>query len=185
VPTEVVAANRGRRRWGLVGLASVVIVLLLAVATGIGYVADGLSNIRVGPVPLDPIAVPVESCPYLRPVRVIGARLDARWTHALAGTESWSSFRTYLGPELAEFESALTMAERHVPEPVARKFEVIVLDVRLGRAELPHQRSEADVLFPAGRESALLEGVHALNDASDLVGDACGARLTQRTVLTP
>ena len=162
------------------------IALILGVGSCIGYVADGLSNIRIGREPLPPIAVPAAACPHLRPVHDLAVLLNKQWARALDGREPWPSFRPDLSSELATLETALSRAESHVPAPIASKFEVVVLDVHLGRAELPREKSAMEVIKPAAnRRSPLIEGVNALADASDLVGNACGYRLAPSNVLIP
>jgi hypothetical protein len=72
-----------------------------------------------------------------RPVHDLAVKLNGRWARALDGREPWLLFRTDLATEPPSLQDALNRAETHVPRRVASKFEIVVLDLRLGLAELP------------------------------------------------
>jgi hypothetical protein len=162
---------------------AVVAVFVVGVGACASFVA---SRIHIGRQRLSPISISSDACPYLDPVHNLAVKLNDQWARALDGREPWPSFRSDLVTELPLLETALTSAQTHVPQRVASKLEVVVLDLRLGLAELPHAASFGDVLTPPGnRNSPVLDGVNALADASDLVGDVCGYRLAPSNPLTP
>jgi hypothetical protein len=151
-------------------------IAFVTVVVGAATIGDNLHiGTDNGRQRLSPIAVSIDACPYLRPVHEVAGRLGNQW----AGSwEPWPSFRARLAADLPKLEAALKRAEPHVPARIVSKFEVVALEVHLGRTELPRARSPVDVLFPPGvTKSPVLEGVDALADASDLVGNVCGYRL--------
>jgi hypothetical protein len=139
---------------------------------------DGLNNMQIGRQPLAPIPVPKGACSYLSPVHVRAVALDQQWFAALGGRDPWPKFKNELAAELPAFELDVARAEPHVPARIAGRFEGLIRNLRLGVVELPRAKSAADVLAPSGAgTSPLSDGIAALADASDFVGDACGYRL--------
>ncbi len=124
-----------------------------------------------GRKPLDPIPVPPEACPYLDPVRVVVADLTNWWNeHLFPRPEQ-------LVPKLDALDVVLKNAQPHVPTRIAKEFDVILLETRVGRDELART---PNVLVPDVNErymDAFWAGVRALENASDLIGDACGDTL--------
>jgi hypothetical protein len=169
------------RRAAAVGLG---ITFLVSVGACVKLVAD---HVQIGPQRLSPISISLDACPYLGAVHAVSVKLNDQWAHALDGTVTWPMFRSELVEELPVLEGALSRAESHVPERIASRLETVVLDVHLGRAELAHATSVADVVFPGGgtRVAPVFDGVTALSEASDLVGSVCGWRLAPSNALTP
>ena len=158
-------------------MGAILALSFVIIVVGSATVGDYFLN---GQGILSSIEVPVEACPYLRPIHDLAVRLDDQWTRALGGRESWQSFRAELTSELPKLEAALKRAEPHLPARVASEFEVVVLKVRLGRAELPRATSIQDVLAPPGlATSPVLEGANALTNASGLIGNTCGYQFGQ------
>jgi hypothetical protein len=171
-----------QRRTIVVGL-----VVATVLVVGLGACASWVvSGIQIGRGHLSPMYVSPDACPYLDPIHDLEVKLTDQWTHALDGREAWPLFRAHLATELPALEVALTRAEVHVPKRIASKFETVVLDLRLGVAKLPHASSAMDlVTWPGNAQSPLVDGIGALADASDLVGNACGYRLAPSNHLVP
>jgi hypothetical protein len=182
-PAVDTAARRASRRRSVgIGFAAALVIALVAGGTFF----DNLGRVRFGRQPLSAIGVSADACPYLNRVHTLVVRLDRQWTDALAGRDRWPTFRTELATELPALQAALVRSEPYVPEPIGSRFETMVLDLRLGVAELPQAASVMDVLVrPGTSKSPLVDGVNALADASDLVGEACGYRLAPSNELTP
>jgi hypothetical protein len=158
-------------------------IAFVTVVVGAATVGD---YFRIGRRTLSPIPVSIDACPYLRPIHDASVHLNDQWTRALDGRLPWPSFRADLRAELPKLEGALKRAESHVPRPIVSKFDVVIVWVHLGRAQLPRATSAFDVLSPPGQtKSPVTEGVDALADASDLVGNVCGFRLAPSNPLAP
>jgi hypothetical protein len=191
-------SERRRREPSLWPLALIPIVGGLAVA-GLVLIASrvttspvdiefpGLDRLpETGRQPLTPIGVSTDACQYLDPVHVLAVELDGQWSAALSGGDQWPRFQAELAAELPQLELAVARAEPYVPEQIARRFEALARDLRLGVAELPREASLADVVIrPDSRRSPVIDGVVALADASDLVGGSCGYRLLPSNLLAP
>lgn len=177
------SAPRKHSRWRASLLPVTLGVAFLTVVVGAATIGD---YFRIGRRPLSPISVSIDACPYLRPIHDVSVRLNDQWRRALDGRERWPSFRVHLASELPTLERALEQADSHVPARIARQFEVVVVWVHLGRAELPRATSVVDVLSPAGQaKSPVIDGANALADASDLVGNVCGYRLAPANTFLP
>ena len=75
-------------------------------------------------------------------------------------------------PKLANLELALTISIPHVPKPVAVDFGKTLQSIKAGRPPLLISKTADD---HSNRTSfGVFDGYLALNDASNLVGDACG-----------
>jgi hypothetical protein len=147
---------------------------------------DGSNSLQFGRPPLAPIKVPRAACPCLNPVHVLAVALDRQWAAAFGGGDRWPTFKKELAAELPALELDVARAEPHVPGQIAARFEALEGDLRLGVAELPSAKSVSDVLAPPGsRTPPLADGVGALVDASDLVGNACGYPLAPSNLLAP
>jgi hypothetical protein len=183
VEIDAVTRRRGPDwRAPVIGVG-IAIALIVGFGACTAFVAHQL-DFEIGRRRLSPIPVPSTACPYLRPIHTVAVKLDDQWVRALDGRDPWPAFRLELTAELPTLEDALTRAQSHVPAPIASKFATVVLDVRLGRAELPRATSVADVLFfPDAGKSAVMDGASALADATDLVGAACGFRLAPTSPL--
>jgi hypothetical protein len=159
-------------------------MLAIAFVTVVVTAATIGDQFHIGRRTLSPISVSMNACLYLRPVHDVAVRLNDQWNRALDGRQRWPSFRAQLASELPKLESSLRRAESHVPARIVSKFEIVVADVHLGRAELPRASSIGDVLTLTGQaKSPVIEGANALSDASDLVGNACGYRLAPANAL--
>ena len=182
---EAAQRKASNRRAVVVGI-SALSILVVGVGGCALFVAHGLASMQFGRRPLSPISVSSDACPELRPVHDLAAKLNDQWTRALDGRETWPLFQADLAAELPWLEGAITNAETYVPARIANKFEIVVLDLRLGLAELPHASSAFDVLALQGSgKSPVVDGDYALADASDLVGNVCGYRLAPSNPLTP
>ncbi len=145
------------------------IPLVLALA-GVGgctaVVIHGIGNfdMHFGREKLDPIPVPPQACPYLDPVRVVVADLTNLWNEHLFPP------REQLVPKLDALDVVLKNAQPHVPTRIAKEFDVVLLETRVGRDELTR---DPNAIYM----DSLAKGVNALANASDLIGDACGYTL--------
>jgi hypothetical protein len=127
---------------------------------------------------LDPISIPARACPYLDAVRITGTSagnatgdlvVNRPSAHAVA------TFKTEYPAKLAAFELALRAAATQSPEPVRAQLTEVAKQVAWGRTLV---RDAPDVpTFASSAFGPLMSGVSALQDATDLVGDACGFRL--------
>ena len=68
-------------------------------------------------------------------------------------------------------------AAPHVPEPIAERFRTMQWDIAVGRNYLPQSHDVNELVFQPNDRFPLMGGWHALGEASDLVGTACGAPL--------
>src|SRR5262245_28413174 len=161
---------------GVVLLALVSAVFVSCVAT-LDHISAG-----IGPSPLQPIAIPAASCPYLRTVNATAERAGEGWfDDTLSDPNTWRRFATQLGPKLAVFELALRVAIPQVPPPVATELRSTLAEVRIGRAKLGSATSAHD--YAKRTDYAVADGYLALSRASDLVGGACGFTLAPRIEL--
>lgn len=126
------------------------------------------------PSHLKPIAVPPRACPALGQVRVAAAAAGEGWLDQ-RDERQWSAFRTQLAPKLDRLVLALDGAIPVSPPPIAARFERIRREVLIGQRELP--RSTDLFRYLTATDDAVLKGERSLREASDLVGNACGAAL--------
>ena len=156
---------------GLVGVIALVTVVGATVVNRIGV------DLKIGEPPhLEPIAVPASACPPLALVRVSAARAGEGWLHQFdSKAANWRAFASQLHPKLQVFAAALYATIPRTPRPVAVRLTTVLRDVDIGLRELPGSTDLYQYL--SATNFAVLHGQQALSEASDLVGDACGAPL--------
>jgi hypothetical protein len=151
-------------------------LLFSACADSFSHLLDGVgSPFASGDLsfgePVDPIAIPQSSCPYLRLVSAAATNAGAPWHDAFSESTSLPRLARDLPAPLAALDGALGAAIPNVPSPVARDLGEVRRDVQVGRVELLAATSESEYL----KQSKVLEGYTTLVHASRLVGAACGA----------
>ena len=122
---------------------------------------------------LAPIAILPSACTPLESVRTSTAELTDFWDRHLFGHQDWTAGRVALTPKLERFELAVVLAEKEVPPRVRTQFEVVAKNVEYGRTQL----ATSTDAWAYVSNSGFFDGWNALSDASDLVGNACGAPL--------
>jgi hypothetical protein len=175
-----VAAARTKRRI-LIGVAVALAVVVLVPVAGIAWVVlffDFGFDFDFEREHLAPIPVAAAACPSLRPVRARATALHDLWWRGISGEVARPQFRRRLRSQLQAFELELTAAEPHVPAPIAQRFRVVRWHIAAARDDLARADGPVDALVPGpDGTSPVLDGTHALAEASDLVGTACGAPL--------
>jgi len=136
-----------------------------------------------GGAPVKTMAIPAASCPYLRAVQATADRAGEGWGDVsfTSDRKTWRPFAVQLRPKLATFELALRVAIPHVPKPVASQLGSTLRAVKLGRAKL--DQSKSALAYLDRTNWAVVEGYVDLQNASDLVGTACG--FTTKHLLAP
>jgi hypothetical protein len=168
----------------LVALPAVVGAVLglgLAAAFKVGGVsADGQGHeFFTTRTRLKPIPIPQRACPYLDAVRKTAAAAGRASGYLFAAPtykQAKSGFRTDYPAKLAAFDLALRVAAEQAPAPLRSKLKVAAVNVEIGRKLLeitPDERTYSRRSF-----DSLVDGVYALQAASDLTGTACGFRLS-------
>lgn len=173
----------------LVGLAVVfggLAALFVKAGNALEHVGSGF-NLSFASNEEHPIPIPKAACPYLRTVhdtadasgRLYVEALNARKPNRGSDSgarQSWSSFRSASRLTLAGFDDALSKAVPHVPPRVAARLDVVLTNVRSGERELGTATSYAE--YTNATSGDVLAGLGALDDASGLVGNACGFTLS-------
>jgi hypothetical protein len=158
-----------------------VLGLGLAAAFRVGGVsADGpVHELRFTRTRLKPIPVPQRACPYLDAVRTTAAAAGSASLSlfdARPSKQAQGGFGTDYPAKLAAFDLSLRVAATQVPAPLRSKLTVVAVNVEIGRKLLeiaPDERTYSRRSF-----ESLVDGVYALQDASDLTGTACGFQLS-------
>lgn len=171
----------GRRRALVIG--AIVVGVLAGPALVLSYALPRIDmttlDVAARRTVLKPVPVPASACPYLRRVHdTAGSAGQAQWQ-----VDSLTDFHAQLGPNLVAFESALRAALPRVPVKVATSLREVLVHVSVGVRQLDTSRSAAE--YETASSGDVLAGLDALNDASDLVGNACGFRLTPVISLAP
>jgi hypothetical protein len=152
--------------------------IALAAVLGVMFVLS-LDDLTIGRKPLDPIPVAASSCSYLRPVHDAAEPARREYLRALSGRSdprAWGAEAALHAQQLTALKLTLIAAIPHVLARVAAELEHVSRNVTAGLTELAAPDSASDYV----RRSAghALDGNDALNNASDLVGRACGFELS-------
>ena len=173
-PTESIE-RRSRRVWFWIAIwIAGILAFIVLCGVGIASCTRSLNfNFALTPT-VKPIPIPAASCPYLRVLNAVEESAGAGWINALDynTTDQWRPFAAQLAPKLAVLETTLLVASAHVPRPVASDFADALHQVVLGRPPLAISRTANAYL--AQTNSAVLAGWIDLNQASALIGNACG-----------
>jgi hypothetical protein len=146
---------------------------------GLGLIAAGFSvgsgasidlGPNFGPRHLKPIAIPKTACPYLKAVNVTAGAAQAFWNEPSAFNKLGTpASDRQLEAVLAPFDFSLRVAATQVPARLRLELSDTAHQVEIGRASIAYGRV-MDTRFIL----ALAAGLQSLNNASDLVGHACG-----------
>ena len=166
-PTQSIEQVRRTRRvwiWIISGLLACVVLC----GVGIASCMNSLSS------SVNPIQIPAASCPYLRVLNAVEESAGAGWPDALEDntTYQWRPFAMQLAPKLAVLETTLLVVSVHVPRPVASHLTDALHQVVIGRPPLATSPNVNTYLWQTF--SAVFTGWSDLNDASGLIGNACG-----------
>jgi hypothetical protein len=176
-----VPADEAKRRRqevaALIAIFGALAAIPVAGIIGLGIILSRLDfDLHLGREHLAPIPVPTQACPYLEPIRDQSNALSQLWMNGgLSGTVPFDKFRAELDLRLIALEADVRTAAPHVPAPIAERFRTIEWDVAVGRNYLPQSQNANELVF--NDQFPLIPGWHALGEASDLVGTACGAAL--------
>ena len=165
---------------GVLGLA------LVAIGFNVTSGESSSSNHVAAPKPIRPIAIPARACSYLDAVRAAAEAARRSLSKSPGGAlfgagPDGKAWRSEYASHLARLSFALRVAAPHVPSPVRVKFAVVAAHADRFQSSL---RAGGDFtkIFPT--LDSLAVGLGAFQDASDLVGTACGSRLApDRTAL--
>ena len=178
--------NRGDRRWGpsfVLGAIAAVLALVVLAFVGFAFALNnafkGLGDIGIPEREhLAPVPIAAGACPYLRHVRNKAESASKTYVRILqsqdrpADAKRWRTQAARHAHELKPFEVALRAAIPHVPAWVAVELRKVRVNVAAGRREVATARSASE--YASVSAGHVMEGFFALNDASDLVGTACG-----------
>jgi hypothetical protein len=155
---------------GALALVGAVIVV------GIVAFVSSLGDITIGRKHLEPIPIAASSCPYLRQVHDAAEPAGTAYLRAFTSRRTdpgaWPIEAAQHAQQLAVLELTLSAAIPHVPPRVATELERVKLNVAAGRKEVAAARSASEYLSRSSGQ--VFDGVDALGNASDLVGNACG-----------
>jgi hypothetical protein len=182
--------NRGDRGWGSIfvlgAIAAVLAVVVLAFvgfAFALNNAFKGFRNIGIPERQhLAAIPIPAGACPYLRQVHDKAESAGQTYFRILrsldgpADAKRWRTQAARHAHALAPFEVTLRAAIPHVPARVAIELRKVRVNVAAGRREVAIARSAHE--YASASAGPVMEGFFALNDASDLVGTACGFELS-------
>lgn len=128
---------------------------------------------------LEPIPVAATACPYLRQIHdeadAAGRVYRQLWLAPATG-QGWRRDQAQEAQQLAAFQLTLLAAVPHVPPPVARQLQILIADVAAGRKKVAVARSGSDYVTSSIQQVG--NGLAALGNANDLVGNACGFTLS-------
>jgi hypothetical protein len=131
-----------------------------------------LSRTRFAPIP-----IPHRACAYLEAVHDTSEPVgNASWRFIVGSEAERLRAANGFSAKLGAFDLALRVAATQVPDAVRYELMKVAQSVERGQALLrttPNAQAFVDRGF-----GPLADGVLALNDASDLVGAACGFRLS-------
>jgi hypothetical protein len=159
-------------------LGAIALITIVVVAALIAFVTS-LSNMSIGRRHLDPIPVAASACPYLRPVHDSAESAGRTYLRLLSGRtdpNAWGAEAAQHGQQLAALELTLLAAIPHVPKRVAAELEQVSANVAAGRTAVAVAPSASDYVSRSSKRA--FDGIFALEDASDLVGNACGFELS-------
>jgi hypothetical protein len=150
------------------------------VAIGADGPSTGATTTRSGAIGRSrprPIPIPARSCPFLKAVQEASVPVGtASWHLLVGGPNDRVTGGDDLAAKLSAFDLSLRVAATQTPGPVRSDLTSVALDVERGQALLrsaPNSQTFVDrALTP------LADGVIAFQDASDLIGGACGTRLS-------
>jgi len=155
------------------GIAAVMVILF---GIGVASCMNGLNHFgNIGATPtVKPIPIPGASCPYLRVLNAVEGSAGENWGNALDyhTRRQWRPFAVQLEPKLALLEATLLVAGVHVPRPVASDFTDALHHVVIGRPPLAASLTVDAYLQQTN--NAVVNGWSDLNNASQLIGNACG-----------
>jgi hypothetical protein len=154
---------------------AIALLVGVVVVAGVALVSS-LGNISIGRKRLEPIPIAASSCPYLRQVHDAAEPAGKTYLDALVShrtdPRAWPIEAAQHAQQLAVLELTLSAAIPHVPPRVATELERVKTNVAAGREALGAAGSESD--YVSRSSGQVFDGVDALANASDLVGDACG-----------
>jgi hypothetical protein len=163
----------------ILGAVGAVLVLLVVACIVIVASLDSIGdNISLpGDKHFTPIPVAAIACPYLREVHdKADAASQTLWNVLGAQTAEWRTEAAQHAQQLAAFELTLRAAIPHVPAPVATELKTVRVKVAAGRKEIAAAHSATEYVHLSSGQ--VIDGTVALGNASDLVGNACGFKLS-------
>jgi hypothetical protein len=163
-------------------IAAVVALVALAFAAfafALNNVFKGVGNIGLpARERLEPIPIAASACPYLREVHDKAESASRAYMGALSaqtGSRRWPTEAAEHAQDLAAFELTLRAAIPHVPARVATELRQVRAKVAAGRKDVAAAHSASEYVGLSWGHAA--DGATALQNASDLVGQACGFEL--------
>ncbi len=169
----------------LSGLGAFVLLLVMACIVIVGSLHSMGDNVSFpGDKHFTPIPVAATACPYLREVHDKAEAAGRAFLNVLRGqTGEWRTEAAQHAQLLAAFELTLRAVIPHVPPPVATELKTVRMKVAAGRIEVAAAPSAGEYMRLSTAQA--FEGTIALGNASDLVGNACGFKLSPDVSSSP